>query len=924
MKLSGLKLWIVSIFYALFPIYFFLHSVSFELNSFKEFFPSIASFKLVDVSARIALYYKTLILALVSWLVIYLLLKRIYNKFNPKLFWKFLLSTSLIGIACFFIELLTENHFNSVIFILVIQIAYLIHCLHKPILKANIFNSTSYFIWKLSMAIALALFVRAILVFFFNFNSISSFNLYFIVSFIVVSLINLYLVKRSNIVQIIKASFLLLNIPIISVISNEVYIISNQHNVNLISPAFIFLISIIILTGITIWLLKKERDNKPRLSFIINKRVLPILVINILVFIFYTPIIHQSIDMFEMANPANGIMRIFKFNELPFIDFLNSHALWELFFRGIYIVFNGYDGTLAFNTYIFIDKCIFYLACFWFFRSVFINSKYSILLLFFIPFIPHILYQSLYIVIFTTFFIKQLANNYSAKNLVKLFIWTIFVVLWRIDAGFANLLATAIIFIIIFIEQYTSKSIKITLVTGGYIILASVAIVAILSFIFHDSLFLNFKKALSYLGDNQAHGHVKISAKENNPFFNTYFIYPAISLIISVFSILQIFKLKNKTKTLWYVILFFSLVHLFNLPRGLVRHSILTGQDSFSVSFFYLVLILTTYALIPKKQYGRVIVFALALFLVPNLKYKGALGENNLLKLFNEKFSTPIVIKKTKNKISRVIPNKAHEKKAYLAFKSFMDKNFPDTATFIDLSNSPMLYFYLTRPVPSYFCQYMQNTINPYLQEQNLDYIKAFHIPVVVFSHIPEKWFDKTDGVPNTMRYNLITEYVYKNYTPLGKINNYWVWLNNNNTIKDSIEIKTFEKGNPVYNMHMYPYGLFRHFNEGDITCDSTIAVVSDSIISIQSKLNRYQNYLNIKIKQSAKKTMPVSISYGSNKKGGTFNFNTTAQIGECNYLIPLSYQYNWVNSNTNKLEYNIPKRAEIIEAKFLIKRSDN
>jgi hypothetical protein len=87
-----------------------------------------------------------------------------------------------------------------------------------------------------------------------------------------------------------------------------------------------------------------------------------------------------------------------------------------------------------------------------------------------------------------------------------------------------------------------------------------------------------------------------------------------------------------------------------------------------------------------------------------------------------------------------------------------------------------MLYYYSNRNVPSYFCQNLQNTIDDYLQIEQLKQLKKQQVPLVVFSNYPKNWFDATDGVPSEMRHYMLASYIFKKYKPLGIVGKRSIW----------------------------------------------------------------------------------------------------------------------------------------------------
>lgn len=144
-----------------------------------------------------------------------------------------------------------------------------------------------------------------------------------------------------------KIIFLLISlIPLCSFLSSEIYLIFNQREIQFLSSGKIYRILIMLLVSIAVIFFFKKFKVHVRYTAIFLW-----LIIGITCFAFYKPFIEQPTDMFELANPANGIMRLFQFHEWPIFQALGSHMLSEQVFGYLYCLLNGYDGTCSFLIY---------------------------------------------------------------------------------------------------------------------------------------------------------------------------------------------------------------------------------------------------------------------------------------------------------------------------------------------------------------------------------------------------------------------------------------------------------------------------------------------------------------------------------------------------------------------------------------------
>ena len=241
--------------------------------------------------------------------------------------------------------------------------------------------------------------------------------------------------------------------------------------------------------------------------------------------------------------------------------------------------------------------------------------------------------------------------------------------------------------------------------------------------------------------------------------------------------------------------------------------------------------------------------------------------------------------------------------KKYQQLDSFMNTNFKPDASFIDLSNTPMLYYFLQRPVPGYFCQYMQNMVTASIQERNLEQLQKMDLPVTVFSSFPKHdFFDRTDNVENTVRYHKIANHIFNFYKPLGVVDGKFLWIK-----KDAPPLK-FNNTIPLSDSIIYAP---EHFNiqrlaylwaKGkNIVQSAGIYLQRDSTEKWKLPSNidkRKGNYILIELENRTEDQHPVNTFYASDGKAlGKFDF-WVSEKGIAHYLIPVSTQYNWYVSH--------------------------
>ena len=109
-------------------------------------------------------------------------------------------------------------------------------------------------------------------------------------------------------------------IPVFIFISTELLFLI-KHKQNVFIPykwifACLLLISFLVIAFLVvkskIKISRKRLDLFYSLSFLFSFLLLKL----------YSPVQDHPTELFELANPANALMRIFKFHEIPFVDFM--------------------------------------------------------------------------------------------------------------------------------------------------------------------------------------------------------------------------------------------------------------------------------------------------------------------------------------------------------------------------------------------------------------------------------------------------------------------------------------------------------------------------------------------------------------------------------------------------------------------------
>lgn len=661
--------------------------------------------------------------------------------------------------------------------------------------------------------------------------------------------------------------------------------------------------------------------------------IFPAVIVFVTIGTHYLPLITASEDTFELANPANAQMRWFKFGELPLLAAFSSHLLSEQVWGWLYIALNGYSGQTDFMAYYFLPQVFYGIIVYYFLNTLFKRPYFSFLTLLFFPFL-HAVFPLIYCWSLPALMLLLRWQKQPEKPTwaVAALIYSLFLFLWRLDVAIPNAIAVAVVVLPIALASAT-KPYKILTAIGtrlgiivGVLLGGLPAIVRVLGIPLWD----NLRQAADYIGAGQAHAYEVLAHHYDRYFYAHYIFFPFLAAAIVLFLLRY---LGSKTNTFClslsqkqgYILLFLSVFYLFNIQRGLVRHSLYENFDTFLSSYLYvwLPLALTMGFKIPQNR--RPIAFLLTAFLVAgNFKYPDASEysckiekcyQNDLPALQAGPLSDGRRIIET----DKLLPY-------YADFKKFMDNNFSKNATFLDFSNTPMLYFYLQRPVPSYFNQYLQNTVTDNLQKSNLAYLQKFDVPVVLFANYPETWWDATDQVPNTLRYRYLSRYIFQNYAPLTQIGKHQVWLKKGLPAPNDLpplDTALLQKSR-LFNLGRLPALLAGEISEADTRNAHLLPIIADTIaLPNEADIYTNGNLLCLQINTSpeaAADTLKVEYGHTGTPPNGGFTFIT--RPGRHTYALPMSSQYNWWQPDTARKVFFVRKNPALqtIENAILLK----
>jgi hypothetical protein len=769
----------IPVFFSFYLLLKAIGSPDLALTSFTGRPVSSATAEGVDIGARVALFYKGL-LFLVFLLIALTKMTLIAQRFIPREEMSLLNGLSLAAFCLLFYRLLGAEIRPSLHVIFGLMAMVGVGSILHQVRKRDTINYKVALLWSAMIATAF---------FFLQWQAAKFFSMQKFLSLPVTLLIFgslLYLASTNRFTinyRILKATFPFVLLPLLSFGSMEDSMIFNQHNI-FISPVVFYLTGLAILALWSFYSYRKYKGIHSGIPHDIRlfRTWMPWLLCGLFCMAFYSPIVHAEIDIFESANNILPLQQWYNFGRIPLIDTFNAHAIADFSPGWLYSIFNGHD-PMGYFVYRFMVQVIVLISVYVLIYKMSGDGFLAIWLTLAYPYIDHLIPSYFNLVPVAVIAFIRLYEKQTTGRYLFYFLSILFMILWRIDLGLAVLISgtLSLFFLIFFVPTFeTNKHAlrRALMYSTG---------IGILIFLFvwiksGSHIFISIKDVLAYLSSSQSYGRLELTTQLNLEYFSLYFILPAVVLLIVAVTIYNVrtahFTGNGVLAAL--AIVFLAIFYFTNFQRGLIRHTLYEQWNNALTSYGFFIISGYILILIHKQSYESrfLIFFIVSTLLIANYVYQQPdLKTNNNYYTLSDKIYNSGFIYSAKEKLNRIIEDPAVAR-AYKEFKEFMDKNYPN-GTFVDFSNTPMMYYYANRQVPGYFLQPPHTAHNDYLQKRFIEDLKKYDVPVLVFSNAPGNFWDNLDGIPNAMRHYLIADYLYKNYSPSFIIGDHSVWTKN-------------------------------------------------------------------------------------------------------------------------------------------------
>lgn len=773
-------------FYSLWIIQAYITSADFELKQFNGRMIGITTLNAYDATIRVSLFFRSLFLLTISFTLYLTLFSFLHKITKGKLIGselKIIAYSSLAGIFFFSFRLFGFQVESSIEWVYFLHKLLLASLLLKFLFKnGNKGLSIATYSALILLSVALYFLCSDLSQVFGGHKQPDIFLFSFAIGLLLISLFHSISAKELSIGRKIDKILYVLSplllAPFASILKDEIYLIFKFNEMKIplfLSWSLVYLMIVLLI----LYRIKKKKNlvgqNPLSISELLSKTYFPLFVFSIYTYQLYQYSIASSGEMFEAGNKYLPVMEFSKWGVVPILEKFNSHLLSDFFFSSIYSFFNGINGN-EIELYDFLTDTInglllYYLVLF-LSRNAYIALYAALFCPFYLSLCPN---EHTFMVFGILAFLKISEDQATFKNYLLFSSTLFFLIIWKIDIGFASVFYLSTLIVLhYFFSKRSQLNIKKLILSLISVFIFSALLITIISMARGFDPFSKFRAALNYLSSVQSYAYTVIGDRRQDAYQMHYFVFPALVILVAGVTLFQLTKLntsKNQ-KRAFVTLIAIIIYYVANFQRGLVRHSLLEGIDTYASSFIYLILIGSLFVLTNLNHTLRFISYgSLSLLLITNYKYPKPEGSSSVLEKISEK-----TLSSTLTEVRKISDRSGMQALKNSNLIDFMNDNLGGEQTFLDFTDSPMLYYFTQKRTPSYFFQNPICSHNDFLQEYFVKDLANYDIPYVIFSRTSGP---RTEHAPTHFLRYKIAEYIYQNYSPHLLIDGYRIWKKN-------------------------------------------------------------------------------------------------------------------------------------------------
>lgn len=543
---------------------------------------------------------------------------------------------------------------------------------------------------------------------------------------------------------------------------------------------FIILAISLLVMGIMIVILFKKNSkylNVPREN-IVYKIYFPLILVTFALMIAQpSRMAVVGSEFFEMANHGLSVDHLFRYGSIPIVETFDAHMLSNQIFAYVYSLINGYEPWAAFlyNQYI---EVAFILVLFYLFKSLIgeINSFFFVLTFPLLGSLVNVIYLLSGILVFCIY--KCFEDGRDKRNNYRFWLIAGTLCVYRLDLGVAAVFGAVFTYLAVSIIYKRYSGIIKFLISGFISGVSAVFIFVVLCLFKGINPKVRIIELIKLCQSNQNWAYASVGDNNLVAYVLAYYIFPILIIGIVLFLLLRytlsVEKMLQVNQRSLIMFFFFSAFFIFNISRGIVRHSLAEGNLIYVLGTFSLAVL--SFSGLKKTDKNRLLKFLIASIvtvILININYNTLKGNASIATRalastnYQQQYSESYAFQGTR--IYGEIPADAKQLKGIL--DGILNKN----ETYFDFSSMNYFYALVGRENPIYANQSPLLLSDDFTQQLALDELKSEQPPIVLMPIAGKQW-SFIDNIAVDFKYYMLSEYIYENYTPLIRLSSFDVY----------------------------------------------------------------------------------------------------------------------------------------------------
>lgn len=594
-------------------------------------------------------------------------------------------------------------------------------------------------------------------------------------------------------VALLSGSAALAWLPTVSVLRDECYFVFNSRRMTSATPDRVEWALLFGLVLVALVLSVMRRREPASLEKSLWRAAFPVFVFGLVTYALYRPTMAPSDDLFEPANSGLLIQQWFDFHRVPFVDTFGAHGLSDSLPGFVYRWLHGQaDETWQF--YDFIELALGSVLVYQVVRRVSQNGYLAFFTAALLPFHIDLFPTYCRLALASLFVMEWLVAKPSLGRWIACAFYVAFGFAWRLDLGFANFVACAATVVVLRVvtTDFRPRWSHALLAGGlcGLVLGGGFWAIAHIRGVDPSARLADFARVLD---SNQAFGWPEIARSIDPSVVWHLSIVPLLVLgVLAAVTWFERQRLSTRAPRFFLVsfLIFGAIYYFANYQRGIVRHSWRELGYVLVLSFGF-ALICSTLFLSWRTRPKTVASAFLGLASV----LCGSFGLQGPLPEAAGRYASPWHLAEfrtrqtwhTRHSWTQIDRSPVHpefEETHSGAFQAFAGSLLAPEQTFLDLTNSPMLYVWTHRLSPHYlnhqflvYGEHLQRSAIAEFERHDMPFVLVRVEPDIAKRHdIFVNRHNTGDGAPNEVLRWLIHEWLYQRYEPWCVVQRWQVW----------------------------------------------------------------------------------------------------------------------------------------------------